>query len=1034
MPHETLSAIKPREYQKQIYETCKDNNCLVILPTGIGKTLIALMLAINRQKRFPGSKIVFLAPTRPLAEQHLEYFKKYLPELFADLQLFTGKINAKKRREIWQTADIIFSTPQCIGNDLKKCLYSMEEVSLLIEDECVTGDTVISLSDGRKISIRELYNKFDYSKAIFIESLNKFGDIEPRKILKAHKIKNKKKIVKLKTKAKEIKLTEDHKLIIKRGSNYLWTKAKNIKNGDYVAVYPNIKNLEYKDRTITSEEKLIKNSHLNKKILDLSFSRTINKLNEKGMLPLKYSNPKLKIISRLFGFVLGDGWFTKIKGAPKILGFSGKIEDLEKIQRDLEILGFRYPKILSRRTNSFIRTDQNKVLEVNGTTNSFNVTDSALAKLFEVLKLPQGNKTSNPFLIPEWLMKSPKFIKKEFLAALMGCEGDIPKFIKNLRSPYAIRYRFNKLNSLQENSLEYANQIKKLFKEFGIQSTIQIKRGNIIKDKQRTIQIQITISNSNFNIYRFLKEIGYEYNYKKIKEANKILNYLDYKEDELKKRNFFYEEIIKLKNKGFKTYSAIQIISKKFKIKPTKLWSLGYSNKANHASWLIDSYDKWSKGNKPHLNVNWEKIENIKKEKHIKYVYDLTVEKNHNYIGNAFIIHNCHRCLKNYSYTYVVEKYKEQAKNRRVLGLTASPGADRATIEKIAKNLDIEKIEIRTRDSNDVKEYIQKAEIEIIKIDFPPEFDKIRVNLKKIFDKKTNELRNRRLLFGPPTKKFLLETQGRIMKSISSGNRHFNLLSGASACSQAIKLQHALELLETQTLSSFNEYMQDLFQQAKEQKSKAVQNLVKQPVFNQAYVGLIELLARKVEHPKLEILRNILKNSIEENKKLKVIVFTQYRTTAAKIAKEVKEIPGIIPKIFIGQAIKENKSGEKQGLSQKEQKEVINDFKEGRINVLVATSIGEEGLDIPEVNAVIFYEPVPSAIRKIQRAGRTARLMEGKIITLVTLGTRDEAYYYAAIGKEKKMYSAVNALKNEFDSLKEDKTENKNVQKSLIEG
>src|SRR5512137_854746 len=117
MPNETLTEIKPRKYQQDIYENCKDKNCLVVLPTGIGKTLIALMLAINRQKTFPASKVLFLAPTRPLAQQHLEYFKKHLPELFADLQLFTGKINATNRRKIWQTADIIFSTPQCIGND-----------------------------------------------------------------------------------------------------------------------------------------------------------------------------------------------------------------------------------------------------------------------------------------------------------------------------------------------------------------------------------------------------------------------------------------------------------------------------------------------------------------------------------------------------------------------------------------------------------------------------------------------------------------------------------------------------------------------------------------------------------------------------------------------------------------------------------------------------------------------------------------------------------------------------------------------------
>ena len=136
MPNKVLTTIKPRKYQQDIYDNCKDKNCLVVLPTGIGKTLIALMLCINRQKAVPGSKCVFLAPTRPLAEQHLEYFKKHLPELFAHMELFTGKIHARKRKELWERADIVFSTPQCISNDLKNQLYDMKEVSLLIEDEC----------------------------------------------------------------------------------------------------------------------------------------------------------------------------------------------------------------------------------------------------------------------------------------------------------------------------------------------------------------------------------------------------------------------------------------------------------------------------------------------------------------------------------------------------------------------------------------------------------------------------------------------------------------------------------------------------------------------------------------------------------------------------------------------------------------------------------------------------------------------------------------------------------------------------------
>jgi len=130
-----LEGITPREYQQKIFETCIQKNCLVVLPTGLGKTLIALMLTIERMKTFPGEKVVFLAPTKPLAEQHLDFFKKHLGELFADMQLFTGAVKADKRKKIWQTADIIFSTPQCVANDLKNYLYNLKEVCLLIEDE-----------------------------------------------------------------------------------------------------------------------------------------------------------------------------------------------------------------------------------------------------------------------------------------------------------------------------------------------------------------------------------------------------------------------------------------------------------------------------------------------------------------------------------------------------------------------------------------------------------------------------------------------------------------------------------------------------------------------------------------------------------------------------------------------------------------------------------------------------------------------------------------------------------------------------------
>lgn len=519
MPDKFLQGITPREYQQKIFETCVKKNCLVVLPTGLGKTLIALMLAIKRMQDFPGEKVVFLAPTKPLAEQHLATFKKHLPELFADMQLFTGLVKAEQRKKIWQTADIIFSTPQCVANDLRKNLYDLKEVCLLIEDEA-------------------------------------------------------------------------------------------------------------------------------------------------------------------------------------------------------------------------------------------------------------------------------------------------------------------------------------------------------------------------------------------------------------------------------------------------------------------------------------------------------------------------HRCIKNYDYNYVSQQYQKQALHQRIIGLTASPGSEKLKIKEICKNLSIEEVELRTRESQDVKEHLQELKFEKVVVDFPPEFEEMKHVLKKIFDRYVEELRSRKVLFGPASKTGLIELQKKIMGTLARGNKNYNYMLGASACAQAVKIQHALELLETQTLESFNKYLKNLLEQASKEQSKGVVKLVAKPEFNFVFMASNELLAKKYEHPKLEKLTEIITEEKEENKNIKIIVFTQFRDTAAIISRNLNKIVGIKAKVFVGQAKKQD-----SGLSQKQQKKIIEEFSEGEINVLCATCIAEEGLDIPEVNAVIFYEPIPSAIRSIQRKGRTARLMKGKLIILITKGTRDEAFYYVSRAREKKMHSAIESIREDFANGKIDNSEKQNTLK-----
>ncbi len=297
-----------------------------------------------------------------------------------------------------------------------------------------------------------------------------------------------------------------------------------------------------------------------------------------------------------------------------------------------------------------------------------------------------------------------------------------------------------------------------------------------------------------------------------------------------------------------------------------------------------------------------------------------------------------HRCIKNYAYNYVAQQYKHQAKNQRIIGLTASPGNDYAKINNICKNLSIEAVELKTRKSPDVKKYLQELEFEKINVKLPSEFTEIQVTLKELFNKYISELKKRKLLWAPPSKTELIKLQKKLAKNISMGGKNYNTLLGMSACAQAIKIQHALELLETQTLTSFNKYIKNLFKRAAKKESKGIIRLVSKPEFNFVYMKSNELLEKNKEHPKLKELVSLIEKEKSKNSEPKIIIFAQYRETIQLISKKINELPGLKAKVFVGQTKKSTSSGV-SGLSQDEQKKIIKEFAEKKINVLCSTSV-----------------------------------------------------------------------------------------------
>jgi Fanconi anemia group M protein len=356
---------------------------------------------------------------------------------------------------------------------------------------------------------------------------------------------------------------------------------------------------------------------------------------------------------------------------------------------------------------------------------------------------------------------------------------------------------------------------------------------------------------------------------------------------------------------------------------------------------------------------------------------------------SLLVLDEVHHAIGNYAYPFVSKKYYEQAKNPRILGLTASPGGTKEKISEICKNIGVEAVEIRTEKDEDVIPYIKEKEIEWVYVDFPESFKQIRSHLSFVYEKQANNLKRLGFLKKKGIRKRdLLSLQKHLITSIGHGYK--KAYTAVSVVTQMIKVEHAIGLLETQGISSLERY----FKKLQKEDSKTAKKLLGNMDVSNAMFLANELFSNGATHPKMGRLCSIVSEHLKENRTSKIIIFANYRGTVSEIVGVLGGIENARPVEFIGQ---------RGGITQKEQVKRIEDFKLGIYNILVCTSVGEEGIDIPEMELAIFYEAVPSEIRNIQRRGRVGRTSFGKIIILLTKGTRDEAYYWASRKKETKM-------------------------------
>jgi Fanconi anemia group M protein len=385
------------------------------------------------------------------------------------------------------------------------------------------------------------------------------------------------------------------------------------------------------------------------------------------------------------------------------------------------------------------------------------------------------------------------------------------------------------------------------------------------------------------------------------------------------------------------------------------------------------------------------------------------------------VIDEAHRATGNYSYGFIAQEFNKT--NARILALTASPGTSKEQINQVMENLCLEKIVVKKYSDYDVQPYVNQTKIETVEVELDDKLKGIKDLLWSVYNKRISMLKEMEIIDSKQeviTKKDLLDLQMQLRAEIASGDADERVWKGISLAAGLMKLNYGIELFESQEISGAHSYFYNFFRESGD-NSKAAQELTFDIDFRDAFDKIAVLKNDNVLHPKLIKLKDLIVKEMVKNKDLRIIVFSQYRESGLKIVSELSQIKELKPVFFVGQA---KKSGE--GMSQKKQKEILDHFRNGEYNILVSTSVGEEGLDIPKVDLVIFYEPVASAIRTIQRVGRTGRFKEGKAYILQTQGTRDIITKHIATAKEKKMYRVLDEITNgdqKFKSSKAQKNE-----------
>ena len=373
---------------------------------------------------------------------------------------------------------------------------------------------------------------------------------------------------------------------------------------------------------------------------------------------------------------------------------------------------------------------------------------------------------------------------------------------------------------------------------------------------------------------------------------------------------------------------------------------------------------------------------------------------------SLLVVDEAHHSTGNHAMAQVGDLYLSQASEQLVLATTASPGSKTNQVEEICDRLGIGRIHMRTAGEAIVAKHLAGLEIQEVKVEVPDQIRELAEPLVMwqggIVDREKRL--GRYVMPGAISHAGLSNAMERAQQAISRGES--SAYQSMSRIATAMRLHHLINHLLSQGVAASSEFLERL-SRSEQAQNKSTRNFLRDGRVSSLRKSLSEM---NEVHTKVGAVRRLVAERLRRDSDSRIIVFATFRDTVAAVEKSLGELDGVHPIQFVGQSSR----GGRDGLTPKQQIERLDEFRSGSANVLVATSVGEEGLDIPSADLVVFYEPVPSEIRTIQRRGRTGRHREGEVVVLIAEGTRDEGAKAAAERKEEFMQRAVHRVRRKL--------------------